>query len=116
TWNYEAVHVHGRLRAIDDREWLRAFVTELTRTHEAARPAPWAVADAPTDYIDTMLGAIVGIELTITRIEGKRKLSQNRAAEDRAGVVAGLRATGAASAQAHADAIEQAAPTGSQRT
>ena len=90
TWNYVMVQARGRLRAIDDRAWLRAFVTRLTETHEASRPAPWAVSDAPADYIETMLGAIVGIEIALTSLAGKWKVSQNRDAADRAGVAAGL--------------------------
>jgi transcriptional regulator len=90
TWNYVMVQARGRLRAIDDRAWLRNFVGRLTERHEGTRDAPWAVGDAPADYIDTMLGAIVGIELTLTSLVGKWKVSQNRSAADRAGVVAGL--------------------------
>jgi transcriptional regulator len=94
TWNYAVVHAHGSLRWIDDAAWLRALVTRLTETHEAGFSAPWHVADAPRDYVDQMLRAIVGFELKITRLEGKFKLSQNRAAADIDGVVAGLDAAG----------------------
>lgn len=90
TWNYVMVQARGRLRAIDDKAWLRAFVTRLTERHEGGRPAPWAVADAPADYIETMLGAIVGIEIALGSLVGKWKVSQNRAAADRAGVAEGL--------------------------
>ena len=90
TWNYVMVQARGRLRAIDDRTWLRAFVTRLTERHERSRPAPWAVADAPADFLETMLGAIVGIEIELTSLVGKWKVSQNRSAADRAGVVDGL--------------------------
>jgi transcriptional regulator len=93
TWNYATVHAHGPLRVIEDAGWLRRLVEQLTDRHEAARPAgatPWHVSDAPEAYIDTMLKAIVGIELPIARLEGKWKVSQNRPAEDRAGVAAGL--------------------------
>jgi transcriptional regulator len=93
TWNYATVHAHGPLRVIEDAGWLRRLVEQLTDRHEAARPAgetPWHVGDAPAGYIDTMLAAIVGIELPIARLEGKWKVSQNRPAEDRAGVAAGL--------------------------
>ena len=90
TWNYVMVQARGTLRAIDDREWLRAFVTRLTTRHEGERPAPWAVTDAPADYIDTMLGAIVGIELALTSLTGKWKVSQNRPLADREGVATGL--------------------------
>jgi transcriptional regulator len=94
TWNYSAVHVTGRVRRHEDPEWLRAAVTMLTELHESTRPEPWAVTDAPATYVDKQLRAIVGLELTIERVEGKAKLSQNRSEEDRAGVVAGLRAEG----------------------
>ncbi len=90
TWNYAVVHAHGTLRAIDDQKWLRAHVATMTDANERGRAAPWRVSDAPAEYINTMLAAIVGIEIDITRISGKWKVSQNRAAEDRAGVVAGL--------------------------
>ena len=94
TWNYVAIHAYGRLRFIDDPERARANVTGLTKRHEANRANPWAVTDAPPDFIAAMLKAIVAFELTITRLEGKWKMSQNRPAEDRAGVVAGLTADG----------------------
>lgn len=93
TWNYAAVHAYGALRVIEDAAWLRRLVEQLTDRHEAARPAgetPWQVSDAPEGFIDTMLKAIVGIELPIARLEGKWKVSQNRPDDDRAGVVAGL--------------------------
>jgi transcriptional regulator len=82
TWNYAIVHAHGRLHAIDDRDWLRALIERLTSQHEAGRAEPWAVADAPDDYIDGLLKAIVGIEIAVTRLEGKWKMSQNRSVED----------------------------------
>jgi transcriptional regulator len=90
TWNYELVHVHGTLQARPDPVWLEALVRELTARHEATMAEPWAVDDAPADFIERMLRAIVGIELEVSRVEAKRKLSQNRSAEDVAGVVAGL--------------------------
>jgi transcriptional regulator len=92
TWNYETVHLSGTVAFHQDPEWLRAFVTRLTRLHEGGREHPWAVTDAPPDYIDGQLRAIVGVELTITSIEAKQKLSQNRSELDREGVVTGLRA------------------------
>jgi transcriptional regulator len=91
TWNYEAVHLTGTLAFHHDPEWLRAFVTRLTSTHESSREHPWAVTDAPPDYINGQLRAIVGVELTVTSVEAKQKLSQNRSELDREGVVAGLR-------------------------
>jgi transcriptional regulator len=91
TWNYEAVHLTGTLAFHHDPEWLRAFVTRLTTAHESGRERPWAVTDAPPEYIDGQLRAIVGVELTVTSVEAKQKLSQNRSELDREGVVAGLR-------------------------
>ncbi|MCC7326581.1 MAG: FMN-binding negative transcriptional regulator [Burkholderiales bacterium] len=90
TWNYLIVQARGRLRAIDDRAWLRAFVTRLTERHEARQVMPWHVTDAPADYIESMLGAIIGIEIELGSLVGKWKASQNRDADDRAGVVDGL--------------------------
>jgi transcriptional regulator len=92
TWNYAAIHVYGKLTFFEDPERLRDIVTRLTNQYEAAFPQPWQVTDAPPNYIDSQLKAIVGFELPITRIEGKRKFNQNRSAEDRAGVIDGLRA------------------------
>ena len=94
TWNYLTAHVYGRLVVHDDVEWLRNLVTRLTEQHESRRTDSagdrWAVSDAPPAYIDGQLRAIVGLELVITRIEAKAKLSQNRPAADRAGVITGL--------------------------
>ena len=108
TWNYTMVQVHGTLRAIEDPAWLRAFVTRLTQRHEGGRAVPWHVGDAPPDYLDAMLKAIVGIEIEVTRVEGKFKLSQNRPAEDRTGVVLGLEADASMRRQPEADALAQA--------
>jgi transcriptional regulator len=102
TWNYAVVHAHGPLRVIDDRAWLRAFVETLTNRHEAGRRDPWKVTDAPADYVDSMVTAIVGIEIPITKLIGKWKVSQNRPEQDRAGVVEGLRRDGGDSASAMA--------------
>jgi len=90
TWNYAVVHVHGRLRAVSDAAWLRRLVGLLTDRHEAGQPQPWSVDDAPAAFIEQMLAAIVGIEITIERLEGKFKLSQNRSTADRHGVADGL--------------------------
>ncbi|WP_020653721.1 FMN-binding negative transcriptional regulator [Massilia niastensis] len=73
TWDYEVVHVHGRLRTVDDPQWLLALVHRQSGRHEASQSAPWSVDDAPRDYIDAMLKAIVGIEIAVERIEGKWK-------------------------------------------
>ena len=94
TWNYVMVQARGRLRAVDDRAWVRAFVERLTARHESGRAAPWSPADAPGDFIEAQLGAIVGIEIELTALVGKWKVSQNRSAADRAGVAVGLRAEG----------------------
>jgi transcriptional regulator len=94
TWNYAAIHAYGHPTFFEDTERLRVVVTELTKKHEASFPAPWQVSDAPAVYIDSQLKAIVGVELPILRLEGKQKFNQNRPAEDRAGVVSGLRALG----------------------
>jgi transcriptional regulator len=83
TWNYEVVHVHGILTVQDDEKFVRGVVARLTRQHETSEPKPWRMGDAPPDYLTKMLGAIVGIEISITRIEGKSKLSQNREERDR---------------------------------
>ena len=91
TWNYAAIHAYGSLTFFDDPERLRHIVTRLTDLHESTFPNPWKVTDAPANYIDGQLKAIVGFELPISRIEGKRKFNQNRSAVDQAGVVQGLR-------------------------
>jgi len=106
TWNYEAVHVNGTIRAIDDRAWLRDFLETLTHEHECTQPRPWRIDDAPADYIEAMLGAVVGIEITVQRVTGKAKLSQNQPAENRRSLIAALRSAGDASSVAMADAIE----------
>jgi len=93
TWNYVAVHAYGTADVFTDAERLLNLVSALTDRHEAGRAQPWKVADAPADYIDGMLKAIVGFALPIQRLEGKRKLSQNRSAEDIAGVREGLAAS-----------------------
>ena len=90
TWNYEAVHAYGPVEFFDDPTRLLRVVTALTEHHEGNRPDAWKVTDAPPAYIDAQLRGIVGVRLAIARIEGKRKLSQNRSAADRAGVAAGL--------------------------
>lgn len=92
TWNYSVVHVHGRLRVIEDKNWLLGLLQRLTDRHEASEPSPWKVSDAPADHVEKLLNAIVGLEIIVERCEGKFKLSQNHPAENRAGVVQGLRA------------------------
>jgi transcriptional regulator len=107
TWNYSAVQITGRLRRIEDAGWLRTAVTMLTDRHESARAERWEVTDAPAEYVEKQLRAIVGLELDIERVEGKAKLSQNRSGEDRAGVIAGLRAEGGARESVMADEMER---------
>lgn len=92
TWNYTAVHVRGPLQLIDDRDWTRAMVERLTDQEEAAESTPWSVSDAPAGFTDGLLASIVGLELTVTDICGKWKVSQNQPEENRAGVQAGLKA------------------------
>jgi transcriptional regulator len=108
TWNYAVVHAYGTLRAVDDPAWLRAFVEKLTDRHEAGRAARWKVTDAPADYVDKMVTAIVGIELPIARVLGKWKVSQNRPARDREGVVAGLQQQGSDVSTAMAELVRGA--------
>jgi transcriptional regulator len=93
TWNYVVVHAYGTLRWIADSAWLRAHLDALTRRHESGRAHPWAVSDAPPDYVAQQILAIVGLELELTRIEGKWKMSQNRSSADIDGVVQGLAAS-----------------------
>lgn len=94
TWNYEAVHVHGTLAVRDDERFVRGLVARLTRRHEAAEPKPWKMGDAPPDYIDSMLRNIVGIEIAVTTMTGKSKLSQNKEERDRLGAANALAARG----------------------
>lgn len=92
TWNYVAVHAHGPAEFFDDADRLLDVVTRLTELHEGTRPAPWAVSDAPEAFVRSQLRGIVGLRMPITRLEGKCKMSQNRSAADRAGVIDGLAA------------------------
>lgn len=94
TWNYEVVHVHGRMTIRDDEAFVRGVVARLTRQHEAAEPKPWKMGDSAPDYINGMLQAIVGLEIVIDRLEGKSKLSQNREKRDRLGAADTLVARG----------------------
>ena len=90
TWNYTTVLAHGSLTLHPESEWLVPHVRRLVERHEGMRSEPWSIDDSPAGYVDTMVRAIVGLELTITRLEAKRKLNQNRSAEDVDGVIAGL--------------------------
>jgi transcriptional regulator len=91
TWNYVAVHVRGKPVVMDDADWLERQLISLTAKHEGRRPMPWALTDAPEDFIATQKKAIIGIEIAITQIEGKWKMSQNKDAADRRGVIQGMR-------------------------
>jgi transcriptional regulator len=103
TWDYLAVHVHGTVTVHDDPAWVEDAVRRLTERHEAGRAAPWSVDDAPRAFVESQLRAIVGIELSVRRIDAKAKLSQNRPPADVDGVLCGLRADGA---DTLADAVE----------
>jgi transcriptional regulator len=91
TWNYAVVQARGTPRVIDDPDWLRAQIQNLTATQEQKRPTPWNVTDAPEPFISGQIKAIIGVEISISTIEGKWKVSQNRSAADRQGVEEGLR-------------------------
>ena len=93
TWNYAVVHAHGTLQVVDDAPWLHTLVSRLSDTHERQQARPWALSDAPEDYVQQMLRAIVGIEIPVTRLLGKGKVCQNRSEADRAGVARGLAAS-----------------------
>jgi transcriptional regulator len=102
TWNYVMVHAWGPMRAVEDRDWLASQIAALTRQQEESRAEPWAVSDAPASFVESQLKGIVGIEIPISRIEGKWKVSQNRPEADRKGVVSGLIGAG------DADSLEMA--------
>ncbi len=94
TWNYTVVHAYGSLRIIDDAAWVRHQLEALTNHNEAAFPKPWAVSDAPHDFTEKLIEAIVGIEILITRLDGKWKVSQNQPDKNQASVIQGLSASG----------------------
>ena len=94
TWNYRVIHAHGKVKIRDDERYVRGVVARLTRTHEATQAEPWKMSDAPKSYIEPMLKAIVGIEIEITKIQGKSKLGQNKEHRDIVGVVNALSTTG----------------------
>lgn len=104
TWNYVAVEAKGPLTVIDDAAWLRRLLADLTAVHEAAQPHPWTLDDAPQDFMDAQLKAVVGIEIAVGALNGKWKMSQNRPEADRQGVKAAL-AAGDASAQAVSELV-----------
>jgi len=94
TWNYEVVHAHGTIHVHDDEKFVRGVVAKLTRRHEADQPTPWKMGDAPADYMAEQLRNIVGLEVRITRLEGKRKLNQHHQQNDRDGAIRGLEERG----------------------
>jgi transcriptional regulator len=94
TWNYEIVHAHGTIHVHDDESYVRSVVARLTRKHEASQPKPWKMGDAPADYMTEQLRNIIGIEIRLTRLEGKRKLNQHHQAADREGAISGLASVG----------------------
>jgi transcriptional regulator len=109
TWNYAVVHAQGPLRFIQDTQWLHDFVARLADIHEAGQDVPWKLSDAPADYTEQMLKAIVGFEMPVSRIAGKWKVSQNRPAADREGVVAGLAARHGSDSRAMAELVRTSA-------
>jgi len=109
TWNYAVVHAYGHARAIQDPAWLLENVSRLTVAQEAGQMHPWQVADAPRDYIEQMLRGIVGVELPVSRMQGKWKVSQNRTQADRLGAVAGLQSRSEEQAHAMAALIAERA-------
>jgi transcriptional regulator len=106
TWNYATVHAWGQPRLIDDTTWIHRQIDALTRQQEASSLTPWNVQDAPEEFIASQLNAIIGVEIPISRIEGKWKVSQNRSDADRAGVIAGFRGLGEQS-HAMANLVEE---------
>lgn len=107
TWNYAVVHVQGRVRAIEDKEWLLKHVTALTNHHEGRHDHAWHISDAPEEYIERRLSGIVGIEFSIESLIGKFKLSQNRSDTDKDGVIAGMQTRDDAAMQALSRRMKQ---------
>jgi len=109
TWNYAVVHAYGVLRIVDDASWLRAQLNALTEQSEAAFPDPWSVSDAPPEYVEKMMKAIVGVEMAVTKFLGKWKVSQNQPAQNQASVIFNLRASGLAVLEPMASLVETGA-------
>ena len=105
TWNYVVAHAHGYPRVVEDRARLLAIVSKMTEIHESNQTVPWNISDAPPEFIDTLLGAIIGIEIPLTKLTGKWKVSQNRTLQDKLGTVAGLQAMGNAEAKGMAQQV-----------
>ena len=111
TWNYVDVHAYGKVRLIEDDAWLRRLLQQLSDRHEAGNPAPWRMQDLPEAYLAGMLKGIIGLDITVTRLEGKFKLSQNRPAVDRPRVIAALERRGDVDALAVAELMREREPT-----
>ncbi len=112
TWNYVDVHAYGRLRLIEDGDWLRRLLRRLSDRHEARSPEPWRMQDLPEAYMSGMLRGIIGLDIAVTRLEGKYKLSQNRPAADRPRIAAALEVQGDADAVAVARLMREREPGG----
>jgi transcriptional regulator len=110
TWNYVDVHAYGIVRLVEDSDWLRRLLRRLSERHEARNPAPWRMQDLPETYIEGMLKGIVGLDIAVTRLEGKYKLSQNRPAVDRPRVIAALERQNDADARAVAELMREREP------
>jgi transcriptional regulator len=110
TWNYADVHAYGRVRLVEDKDWLRQVLRRLTDRHEAGNPVPWRMEDLPEPYLQGMLNGIVGLDIAVDRLEGKFKLSQNRPAGDRPRIVAALEARGDADAAGVARLMRERLP------
>lgn len=110
TWNYTAVHARGHARTHHGTEWLHALLTQITDAFESARPAPWKLSDAPADYVQSQMKSIVGIEIDVTSIVGKWKMSQNRLPGDIDGVITGLRGAEDSASAAMANEVERRRP------
>lgn len=109
TWNYAVVHAYGVLRVVDNASWLRAQLDALTEHNESSFPEPWAVSDAPPEYIERIMAAIVGVEMVITKLLGKWKVSQNQPAQNQVGVISGLKASSLPESEAMAALVETGA-------
>jgi transcriptional regulator len=110
TWNYVDVHAYGRVQLIEDNAWLRRLLRRLSDRHEAANPARWRMQDLPETYLDSMLKGIIGLDIAVTRVEGKFKLSQNRSAVDRPRIIASLERRGDVDALAVAQLMREREP------
>lgn len=111
TWNFVAVHADGLLRFIDDEDWLYRHLQDMTHRHEAVLDEPWSLSDAPADFIEKLLGQIVGIEIAITHLQGKWKVSQNQPLANRLGVIAGLKVCSRLRVETMADLMESRSQT-----